>query len=160
MRAPADQRDEANQAMRDAQEQLRDAQRELGRVQSQTRSTPMVYAGPPPDFPRSGIPAGAMDIAIAFFITCAVIVVGWPISRALGRRVERRGASPVVEAGMTDQLQRIEQAVEAMAIEVERISESQRLSHEDPGEVGVDDRVKRRTRADAIFSVGVDHQPQ
>ena len=121
-----EQRDDANQAMRDAQEQLRDAQQELGRVQSQTRSTPMVYAGPPPDFPRSGIPAGAMDIAIAFFITCAVIVVGWPISRALGRRVERRGASPVVEAGMTDQLQRIEQAVEAMAIEVERISESQR----------------------------------
>jgi hypothetical protein len=54
------------------------------------------------------------------------LVVGWPISRALGRRVERRGVSPVLEGGMTDQLQRIEQAVEAMAIEVERISESQR----------------------------------
>jgi hypothetical protein len=121
-----DQRDGANQAMRDAQEQLRDAEQELGRVQSQTHSTPMVYAGPPPDFPRSGIPAGAMDIAIAFFIMCAVMVVGWPISRALGRRVERRGASPVLEGGMTDQLQRIEQGVEAMAIEIERISESQR----------------------------------
>ena len=104
----------------------RATEQELGRVQSQTHSTPMVYAGPPPDFPRSGIPAGAMDIAIAFFITCAVIVVGWPISRALGRRVERRGAGPVLEGGMTDQLQRIEQAVEAMAIEIERISESQR----------------------------------
>jgi flagellar biosynthesis GTPase FlhF len=121
-----DQRGEANQAMQDAQEQLRDAQNELRRAEARTRSTPIVYAGPPPDFPRSGIPAGAMDIAIGFFITCAVIVVGWPISRAFGRRLERRGASPVVEAGVTDQLQRIEQAVEAMAIEVERISESQR----------------------------------
>ena len=68
-----------------------------------------------------------MDIAIGFFITCAVIIVGWPISRALGRRFERRGAPPALEAGVTDQLQRIEQAVEAIAIEVERISESQRF---------------------------------
>ena len=120
-----DQRDEANQGLRDAQEQLRDAQNELRRAESQTRSTPMVYTGQPPDS-RPVIPPAAVDIAIGFFITCGVIVVGWPISRALGRRFERRGASPVVEAGMTDQLQRIEQAVEAMAIEVERISESQR----------------------------------
>ena len=60
-------------------------------------------------------------------ISAAVIIVGWPIARALGRRFERRGAPPAMEAGMTDQLQRIEQAVEAIAIEVERISESQRF---------------------------------
>ncbi len=120
-----DQRDGANQALRDAQEQLRAAENELRRTEAQAGSKPMVYAGQPFDS-RPAIPAGAADIAIGFFIMCAVIVVGWPISRALGRRVERRGASPVLEAGMTDQLQRIERAVDAMSIEIERISESQR----------------------------------
>ena len=122
-----DQRDEANQALRDAQEQLRDAENELRRTEAQASSKPMIYTGQPPHS-RPTIPGGAVDIAIGFFITCAVIVVGWPISRALGRRVERRGASPVLEAGMTDQLQRIEQAVDAMAIEIERISEGQRFT--------------------------------
>ena len=120
----ADQRSEANDDLRDAQEQLRDAENELRQAQGQARYTPMV--GVPSDLSRSGIPAGAMDIAIGFCITLVVIIVGWPISRALGRRIERRGASQAVDAGVTERLQRIEQAVEAVAIEVERISESQR----------------------------------
>lgn len=120
----ADRRNDANQELQDAQSELRDAENELRQAQSQARFTPMV--GVPPDFSRSGIPAGAMDIAIGFCITLVVIIVGWPISRALGRRVERRGASQAVDAGVTERLQRIEQAVEAVAIEVERISESQR----------------------------------
>ena len=122
----ADQRSEANDDLRDAQNELRDAENELRQAQAQTRSTPMVHIGMPPDFPRSGIPAGAMDIGIGFCITLVVIIVGWPISRALGRRIERRGASQPVDAGVAERLQRIEQAVEAVAIEVERISESQR----------------------------------
>jgi multidrug efflux pump subunit AcrA (membrane-fusion protein) len=121
-----DQRGAANQAMQGAQQALRAAESELRRVQSQSRSAPFVYTSQPPDS-RPEIPPQAVDIAIGFFVTCAVIVVGWPISRALGRRFERRGAPPVLEAGVSDQLQRIEQAVEAIAIEVERISESQRF---------------------------------
>jgi hypothetical protein len=65
---------------------------------------------------------------MGFFIMCAVMVVGWPISRALGRRLERRGDGPAaIPPALTEQLQRIEQAVDAMSIEVERISESQRF---------------------------------
>ena len=120
----ADQRSEANDDLRDAQEQLRDAENQLRQAQGQARYTPMV--GMPTDIPRSGIPVGAMDIAIGFCITLVVMIVGWPISRALGRRIERSGASQAVDAGVTERLQRIEQAVEAVAIEVERISESQR----------------------------------
>lgn len=122
----SDQRGAANQAVFGAQQALTAAQAELRRVEAQTRSTPMVYTTQPPDM-RAVIPPQAVDIAIGFFVTCAVIIVGWPISRALGRRFERRGATPALEAGVTDQLQRIEQAVEAIAIEVERISESQRF---------------------------------
>ncbi len=78
--------------------------------------------------PRSNeIPPQAVDMAMGFFVMCAVIVIGWPLARAFGRRIERRGDSPAVSAATSEQLQRIEQAVEAMAIEVERISESQRF---------------------------------
>jgi hypothetical protein len=121
-----DQRGAAGQAMFGAQQSLREAERALRDLQRQGRDVPFVYTSQPPN-ERPVIPAEAVDIAVGFFITCAVIIVGWPISRALGRRFERRGAPPALEAGMTEQLQRIEQSVEAMAIEVERISESQRF---------------------------------
>ncbi len=55
------------------------------------------------------------------------MVIGWPITRAFGKRLERRSDVPQVNAGTLQQLHRIEQAVEAMAIEVEWISESQRF---------------------------------
>lgn len=69
-----------------------------------------------------------MDIAFGFFIMMAVIIIGWPLARAFGRRLERRGVpSATADPALVDQLQRIEQAVDAMAIEIERISESQRF---------------------------------
>jgi hypothetical protein len=73
------------------------------------------------------IPSQLVDIALAFMLMIAVIIVGLPLARAFGRRIERRADSPAVGPGLADQLQRIEQAVEAMSIEVERISESQRF---------------------------------
>jgi len=124
----ADQRGAAHQAVMAAQDALNAAQKELQRVQREM-SGQRVFTIQPPNFPNVGpmIPPQAVDIAIGFFVTCAVIVVGWPISRALGRRFERRGSTPLLDTSVAEQLQRIEQAVEAVAIEVERISESQRF---------------------------------
>jgi multidrug efflux pump subunit AcrA (membrane-fusion protein) len=123
-----DQRGAAHQAVMAAQDALNAAQKELQRVQSEM-SGQRVFTIQPTNFPNVGpmIPPQAVDIAIGFFVTCAVIVVGWPISRALGRRFERRGSTPLLDTSVAEQLQRIEQAVEAVAIEVERISESQRF---------------------------------
>jgi hypothetical protein len=73
------------------------------------------------------IPPQAVDIALGFFIMCAVMVIGWPLARAFGRRIERRGDVAMIDPALAGQLQRIEQAVEAMSIEIERISESQRF---------------------------------
>ena len=74
------------------------------------------------------IPRQAVDISIAFFVMLAVIIIGWPLARAFGRRLERRADAPAIaDPAIAAQLQRIEQAVEAMSIEVERISESQRF---------------------------------
>ncbi len=122
-----DQRGAAHQAMMAAQDAMNAAQKELHRVQTDLQSTPMIFTTQPAMIHGPVIPPQAVDISIAFFITCAVIVVGWPISRALGRRFEKRGSTPMLDASVADQLQRIEQAVEAVAIEVERISESQRF---------------------------------
>jgi hypothetical protein len=73
------------------------------------------------------IPPQAVDLAFGFFIMCAVMVIGWPLARAFGRRIERRGTTAAVDSALSGQLQRIEQAVDAMSIEIERISESQRF---------------------------------
>jgi hypothetical protein len=73
------------------------------------------------------IPPQAVDLAFGFFIMCAVMVIGWPLARAFGRRIERRGSTAVIDPALSGQLQRIEQAVDAMSIEIERISESQRF---------------------------------
>jgi hypothetical protein len=89
--------------------------------------TRIVYSGADGNNSGQDFPPQVADISVAFFIMCAVMVIGWPLARAFGKRLERRNDVPQVNAGTSQQLQRIEQAVEAMAIEVERISESQRF---------------------------------
>ena len=81
----------------------------------------------PPDV----IPQGAIEISEAFFATIAIIALGIPIIRAITRRLER-GSSPSLpqqtSPEVLSRLERIEQGVEAIAVEVERIAEAQRFS--------------------------------
>ena len=132
--------DAANQAVREATQTARNAG-QVAREARQAALSAQPVVAPVPPVPPGGaftiqnggglgadaIPPQVVDISLAFFATCAFIVVGWPIARALGKRLERRADAPVVTAGASEQLQRIEQAVEAMSIEIERISESQRF---------------------------------
>ena len=57
-----------------------------------------------------------------------IISLGVPILRLMSRRFERRDASPASLAGIEQRLARIEQAIDTMAVEVERISEGQRFT--------------------------------
>ena len=83
--------------------------------------------GPRPDqFPP--IPAEAVVIAIAFFVMLAVIAIGTPLARAFARRMDRRSAQPAIPRELAEQLLRLEQSVDTIAVEVERISEGQRFS--------------------------------
>ena len=80
---------------------------------------------PSPDM----IPPQAVDITYAFFFTIAVIAIGVPLVRAFARWLDRRGSVPAAVPGdLTQRLDRIETAVEAMATEVERIAEGQRFT--------------------------------
>jgi hypothetical protein len=95
-------------------------------------NAPVLAAAPPEVFTIAPsmdhmIPPQAVDLAFGFFIMCAVMVIGWPLARAFGRRIERRTDTAVLDPAFVGQLQRIEQAVDAMSIEIERISESQRF---------------------------------
>jgi hypothetical protein len=115
-----------------AQQELFGARAELRALQSIVRDAGpvIVHAGTvqPSNFSPDVIPPQAVDIAYGFFIMLAVIIVGWPLARAMGRRLERRAQAPAaLDPMIGGQLQRIEQAVEAMSIEIERISESQRF---------------------------------
>ena len=86
---------------------------------------------PSPDMViRPEIPAEAVVIAIAFFIMLAFIAVGLPVARAIARRMDRQGsATPApFPSDVSDRIERIEHAVEAIAIEVERVSEGQRFT--------------------------------
>ena len=74
------------------------------------------------------IPPQVIPIVQSFFTTIAVIALGIPIIRAIARRWERHNPPAQIPADVTARLERIEQAVEAVAIEVERISEGQRFT--------------------------------
>jgi len=73
------------------------------------------------------IPPQAVEMAKMFFTTIAVIGLGIPLIRAFTKRWERPAITPT-PPDVTARLERIEQAVEAVAIEVERIAEAQRFS--------------------------------
>jgi hypothetical protein len=74
------------------------------------------------------IPQQVVDISIAFFLTMAVIIIGFPLARAFARRMDRRGGSAQVSNEVSSQLAHLNQAVDAIALEVERISEGQRFT--------------------------------
>ena len=81
-----------------------------------------------PPFGPNTIPPQAVDISIAFFLTVAAIIIGLPLARAFARRMDRRGGSAPIPNEIASQLNHLNQAVDAIALEVERISEGQRFT--------------------------------
>jgi len=65
-------------------------------------------------------------IPITGIIAATVMVIGMPLARAYARRLEN--APTGVPSDVTARLQRMEQAIDAIAVEVERISEGQRFT--------------------------------
>lgn len=70
-------------------------------------------------------------IPIALFTMIPITVIGAPIARAIARRIER-GATGRATSSMPNEvaarLERMEHAIDAIAVEVERISEGQRFT--------------------------------
>jgi hypothetical protein len=68
-------------------------------------------------------------IPIVLFICISATAIGVPIARAFARRIERDNSrDPVTPPDVTARLERMEQAIETIAVEIERISEGQRFT--------------------------------
>jgi len=88
-----------------------------------------VLQGPPmlpPFLPLD--PDSIVEIVRMFFTTIAIVAIGMPFARVFARRLDRKAIAPAVPSDVVARLERIENAVDSIAIEVERISEGQRFA--------------------------------
>jgi hypothetical protein len=71
-------------------------------------------------------------IPIVLFIMVPITVIGLPIARAIARRIERGvgggAGTQSLPNDVGERLERMEQAIDAIAVEVERIAEGQRFT--------------------------------
>lgn len=118
----------------DISSQLAEVNAQIARVNAQiagVRADVAARVGIPaapaiPNFPRRGLDG---DDVTAIFITFFLAVL-MPLSLGITRRLWRRGNrsdAPRADETIAPRLERLEQAVDAVAIEIERISESQRF---------------------------------
>ena len=66
-------------------------------------------------------------VPIAFFVSVIIMAIGIPLVRGIVRRWDRKSGAPSLPADTGARLDRIEQAIDAMSIQVERIAEGQRF---------------------------------
>ena len=67
-------------------------------------------------------------IPIVLFIVMGVTAIGYPIARALARKMDREAIAPRIPLELAGRLERMEMAIDSIAVEVERISEGQRFT--------------------------------
>lgn len=67
-------------------------------------------------------------VPLGFFVTAIVLTVGVPLARAYSRRMDAESRNPQIPTEITSRLERMEQAIDSVALEVERISEGQRFT--------------------------------
>ena len=67
-------------------------------------------------------------IPIIFVSSIPIIAIGYPLARAYAARLERKPIGSSIPPDVSARLERMEQAIDAIAVEVERISEGQRFT--------------------------------
>lgn len=67
-------------------------------------------------------------VPLGFFAMVTTIAVGVPLVRAFARRMDQSSSQPKIPSEVLARLERMEQAIDSVAIEVERISEGQRFT--------------------------------
>jgi len=67
-------------------------------------------------------------VPFGFFAMVVLVVIGVPLVRGIVKRWERQGVVTPIPGDVTARLERMEHAIDAIAIEVERISEGQRFT--------------------------------
>ena len=67
-------------------------------------------------------------VPVSGIIMIVALSLGIPLVRAYSRRMEAGARTPALPSDLVARLERIEQGIEAMSMEVERISEGQRFT--------------------------------
>lgn len=67
-------------------------------------------------------------VPLGFFATIVLIVVGRPYVKAIAAKAEAESKSPQLPREVMERLERMDQSLDAIAVEVERISEGQRFT--------------------------------
>jgi len=82
---------------------------------------------------REAIPQEAAQIAWAVPATLSILVIWWPLSRAVIRWINRKHVSnteaAALEARMRDRFETLERNLDTVAVEMERLSEGQRFTN-------------------------------
>ena len=67
-------------------------------------------------------------IPLAGILAGVIITIGLPLVRAFARKVELEAQQPRIPAEVAARLERMEQAIDGIAIEIERVAEAQRFT--------------------------------
>lgn len=67
-------------------------------------------------------------VPLGAFVCAIFLAIGVPLARAYARKMDAEGRNPRLPSEVTDRLERMEQALDSVALEVERISEGQRFT--------------------------------
>jgi hypothetical protein len=109
--------------------QIAQTELDLAGARAQLASRQGTETQPPPGFPPGGHRGFDPDLVIGVFFAF-IFAVLMPMSIAMARRIWRsrpKDAVPRADDVIVPRLDRLEQAVDAIAIEIERISEGQRF---------------------------------
>lgn len=121
--------DQARQQVQQAAENLRTALE--GEIAGRAGGGQAITIQPPfpPGRDSNDIPPEVIPIVGIVMSMVAAMVIGTPIARAVARMIDRRSESATVKAGdVVPQIRQLQESVDAMAIELERISEAQRFT--------------------------------
>ena len=75
-----------------------------------------------------GAEAAAVIVPLGFFAMVVMIVIGRPMVSAIAKKAEAEAKRPQLPAEVTARLERMEQSLDAISVEIERISEGQRFT--------------------------------
>jgi len=93
-----------------------------------------------PEMAAIFVPLGGMAMIVA-------IVVGLPLVKAYAKRVDNESKRPQIPGEVLSRLERMEQSIDSIAVEVERISEGQRFTTKLLSEVRGAPALSQRTPA-------------
>lgn len=70
----------------------------------------------------------AVLVPLGFFAAIVAIVIGRPMVKAIAQKAENESKRPGLPPEVSARLERMEQSIDAIAVEIERISEGQRFT--------------------------------